>query len=114
MTMTYVLFLMLDKRNAQASQVVDYLVRDRGFSDQLHHHIRGIGDMERLISKVAVGRINPRELQQLKRSLGEVEEIKQLCCTVSDASLQRTGEQLNSCRSIYERIDREISEDPPV
>ncbi|MCR5424341.1 MAG: DNA mismatch repair protein MutS [Bacteroidales bacterium] len=95
-------------------QVVDYLVRDRGFSDQLHHHIRGIGDMERLISKVAVGRINPRELQQLKRSLGEVEEIKQLCCTVSDASLQRTGEQLNSCRSIYERIDREISEDPPV
>ncbi|MCQ2300275.1 MAG: DNA mismatch repair protein MutS [Bacteroidales bacterium] len=95
-------------------QVVDYLVRERDFSDRLMMHIRGIGDMERLISKVAVGRINPRELLQLKRSLSEVEAIKNLCSTIKNDALVHLGDQLNSCNSIRERIEREINEDAPV
>lgn len=95
-------------------QVVDFLVRERDFSDRLMMHIRGIGDMERLISKVAVGRINPRELLQLKRSLSEVEAIKNLCSNIKSEALVRLGDQLNSCNSIRERIEREINEEAPV
>lgn len=94
--------------------VVDQLVRSIDFADKMRQHIRGIGDMERLISKVAVGRINPRELLQLKRSLGEIEDIKTLCSSRQEAALSIYGEQLNSCRTIFERIDREIDENAPV
>lgn len=94
--------------------VVDQLVRSIDFADKMRQHIRGIGDMERLISKVAVGRINPRELLQLKRSLGEIEDIKALCSSRQEAALSIYGEQLNSCRTIFERIDREIDENAPV
>lgn len=95
-------------------KVVDYLVRDRDFALALNRHVKGIGDLERLISKVAVGRINPRELQQLKRSLFAIEEIKQLCSTVQDETFVRLGDQLNSCQVISSRIEREIQDDPPV
>lgn len=98
----------------QRLSVVDTLVSQPDFSNALRLHIRGIGDLERLISKVVVGRINPRELLQLKRSLGEIEEIRKLCKKTQFESMGRYGEQLNSCQSIYEKIDREISEDPPV
>lgn len=94
--------------------VVDYLVRNRDFSAQLQQQIRGVGDLERLISKVAVGRINPRELLQLKRSLIAAAEVKRLCSLSTSETLVRMGEQMASCQSIYERIDREIQEDPPV
>lgn len=94
--------------------VVDYLVRDGQVADQLRHHIRGIGDMERLISKVAVGRINPRELLQLKNSLTEVEGIKTICQGIDDEAFQRMGEQLNSCQLIRDRIAKEIAPEPPV
>ena len=98
----------------QRLSVVDQLLVNADFANQLRLHIRGIGDLERLISKVAVGRINPRELLQLKRSLIEIESIKKLCAELDNNTLQRYGEQLNSCRSIYEKIDREINDDPPV
>lgn len=98
----------------QRLAVVDLLVRNIDFADSMRQHIRGIGDMERLISKVAVGRINPRELLQLKRSLGEIEHLKTLCSTRQEAALSVYGEQLNSCHTIYEKIEREISEDAPV
>ncbi len=98
----------------QRLQVVDQMVSQGEFADALRHHIRGIGDLERLISKVAVRRINPRELLQLKRSLAEIESVKSLCSQMSSPALQRYGEQLNSCRSVYELIDRQISEDAPV
>lgn len=98
----------------QRLAVVDQLVRNNDFAEKMRQHIRGIGDMERLISKVAVGRINPRELLQLKRSLGEIENLKVLCATRNEAALAAYGEQLNDCRIIYERIEREISEDAPV
>ncbi|MBQ9586674.1 MAG: DNA mismatch repair protein MutS [Bacteroidales bacterium] len=98
----------------QRLTVVDHLVVNGDFADKLRQHIRGIGDLERLISKVAVGRINPRELVQMKRSLAEIEEIKALCDKASAPAVQRFGEQLNGCRSIYEKIDSEINDDPPV
>ncbi|MBQ0160397.1 MAG: DNA mismatch repair protein MutS [Bacteroidales bacterium] len=94
--------------------IVDLLVRNRDLSVQLMPHIRAIGDLERLISKVAVGRINPRELVQLKRSLAAVAQIQQLCRCVDDDAMKRMSEQLNPCHGIYERIDREVMPDPPV
>lgn len=98
----------------QRLQVVDRLVRDGDLVSTLCQHIRGIGDLERLISKVAVGRINPRELLQLKRSLAEIDAVKQICSGLENGALQMYGEQLNSCKSIYEKLEREISDDPPV
>lgn len=94
--------------------VVDFLVRNRDFSIRLLQQIRAIGDLERLISKVAVGRINPRELLQLKRSLAAVAQIQALCGSADDDAFRRLAGQLNPCQDIYARIDREIQEDPPV
>ncbi len=98
----------------QRLAVVDQLVRNIDFADTMRQHIRGIGDMERLISKVAVGRINPRELLQLKRSLGEIEQLKALCSSRQEAAISVYGEQLNSCRTIYEMIEHQISEEAPI
>ena len=98
----------------QRLSVVDQLVLDASFADRLRQHIRGIGDLERLMSKVAVGRINPRELLQLKRSLCEIDAIKGMCENVKSEALRHYGERLNVCRTIYEKIEHEISEDAPV
>lgn len=98
----------------QRLKVVDYLLLHRELSEQLQRHIKCIGDLERLISKVAVGRINPRELQQLNRALVSIGEIKALCQASGDEILLQLAEQLNPCTSISERIAREIAEEPPV
>ena len=73
-----------------------------------------IGDLERILSKVAVGRVSPREVVALKVALQAVEPIKQACLEADNASLNRIGEQLNVCQSIRDRIDREINNDPPL
>ena len=98
----------------QRLSVVDHLLLDGSFADDLRQHIRGIGDLERLISKVAVGRINPRELLQLKRSLLEIDAIKKLCANAKAEALQLFGERLNVCHTMAEKIDKEIREDAPV
>lgn len=98
----------------QRLTVVDQLLINGDFADSLRQHIRGIGDIERLISKAAVGRINPRELLQLKRSLGEIKSVKNLCSKMDNKALSLFGEQLNVCQSIYDKIDKEINEDAPV
>ena len=94
--------------------VVDVLVRNRELATRLLPQIQAVGDLERLISKVSVGRINPRELQQLRRSLGAIAQIQQLCQQVGDESFKRMSEQLNPCQNISERIGREIQEETPV
>lgn len=94
--------------------VVDVLVCNRELATRLLPQIQAVGDLERLISKVSVGRINPRELQQLRRSLGAIAQIQQLCQQVGDESFKRMSEQLNPCQNISERIGREIQEEPPV
>jgi DNA mismatch repair protein MutS len=78
--------------------------------EQLHL----VGDLERIISKVAVGRVSPREVVQLKIALQAIEPIKKACLEADNASLNSIGEQLNLCLSIRSRIDKEINNDPPL
>ena len=95
-------------------QVVDHTIRNVDFADRLAMHIKQVGDLERLVSKASAGRINPRELQQLGRSLKAVDAIRTLCAGTGVAAIDRTGEQLVQCAPLAERIEREICPDPPV
>ena len=94
--------------------VVEYFFRNPELRELLEQNIALIGDLERIISKVAVGRINPREVVQLKIALQAIEPIKQACLASDNISLNKIGDQLNSCRVIAEKIDLEISNDPPT
>ena len=94
--------------------VVDILVRDRELRENLQQRVRGIGDLERLISKVAVGRVTPRELQQLRRALAEVASIKQLCLASGQEPLLHFASQLNECKLIHDKIEQTIQADPPA
>ena len=94
--------------------VVDYLVRSRELMQKLQQVVRGIGDLERLTSKASVGRINPRELLQMKRSLEGIKDLKGLCAQSDDKALGLFAEQLNPCQLMVERLQREINEEAPV
>lgn len=94
--------------------IVSNLIEKVEIADNLRTAIRSIGDMERLISRVAVGKITPRELKQLQRSLTAVEEIKKACEKSELPELEKIAEQLNVCDSIRKRIDNEILDDAPV
>lgn len=95
-------------------EVVSYFKENSTVSETITTQIKQCGDMERLISKVAVGRVNPRELVQLQRSLMAVHEIKQYCEQSKQPSLVKIAEQLNPCQTIQDRIAHEINEDAPV
>ncbi len=82
--------------------------------ENLEDHLHLIGDLERLISKVAVGRINPREMVQVKNALNAILPIKQECVAASNDALNHFAEQLNPCDGIREKIRKEIIDDPPV
>lgn len=94
--------------------VVEYFIEKDEEKDELENHLRHIGDLERLISKVAVGRINPREVVQLKNALTAIEPIKKLAEQSNHPVLKRLAEQLNPCQSMRERIEREVFNDPPT
>ena len=94
--------------------VVEYFFRQPDFRNLVEEQLHRIGDLERILSKVAVGRVSPREVVALKVALQAVEPIKQACLEADNASLNRIGEQLNVCQSIRDRIDREINNDPPL
>lgn len=94
--------------------VVQHFVGDESIKEEISGLIRQIGDLERLISKVAVNRINPREVVQLKRALKAIEPLRDLCNESGCAPLIKIAEQLNPCKSISDRIDRELNNDPPV
>jgi len=94
--------------------VVQYFVENNDVKDEISGLIRHIGDLERLISKVAVSRINPREVVQLKRALRAIEPLKELCNNSGCLPLEKIAEQLNPCRTIADNIDKEINNDPPV
>lgn len=94
--------------------VVDYFFRDPDVRDRLRSLLEVIGDVERLVSKVATERISPRELLQLHAALKAVEPIRRLCLASDQPALAGIGEQLNPCQSICERIGREIREDTPI
>ncbi len=94
--------------------VVEYFFRKPDFKDFIEEKLHFIGDLERIISKAAVGRISPREMVQLKVALQAIEPIKNACLNADNDSLHRIGEQLNLCVSIRDKIAKEIAADPPL
>lgn len=95
-------------------QVVEHFLRHPELKEQLDELIGQIGDLERIISKVAVGRVSPREVVQLKVALRAIEPIRSLCQASSEPELNAIGEKLNPCIDIRERIEKEINNDPPL
>lgn len=95
-------------------EVVSYFLEKTEVAEKVLDLLHQTGDLERIISKVAVGRINPREMLQLKRALSIIEPLKEICLTSSCPTLQRIGEQLNPCVSIREKIEQTLQNDPPA
>ena len=93
--------------------VVDYLFREPDFRECINEQFHRIGDLERIISKVAVGRVSPREVVQLKNALMAIQPVKTACLYAKSDTLKRIGEQLNLCESLRDRIEKEIQPEPP-
>lgn len=93
--------------------IVEYFFKHPDFRQLIDEQLHRVGDLERIISKVAVGRVSPREVVQLKNALMAVQPIKGACQTADNDCLRRLGEQLNLCESLRNRIEKEITPDPP-
>lgn len=93
--------------------IVDYFFQKPEFRQLINEQLHRVGDLERIISKVAVGRVSPREVVQLRNALDAVRPIKEACLYAENEALKRIGEQLNLCESIKNRIEKEIQSDPP-
>jgi DNA mismatch repair protein MutS len=94
--------------------VVEYLINNQDFTCQLTDIFKPMGDMERMVSKIATGKINPREALQLATSLRATEQLKALCEKAQSPIIQDLAEKLNPCINVCKRIEKEICEDPPV
>mgnify|MGYP002607923702 FL=1 len=94
--------------------VVEYFFHEPDFKEFIEEKMHLIGDLERIVSKAAVGRISPREVVQLKVALQAIEPIRNACLNADNDSLRRIGEQLNLCLNIREKIAKEIKNDPPL
>ena len=94
--------------------IVEYFFRHPDFRELLDDALHQIGDLERIISRVAAGRVSPREVVQLKIALNAIEPVKAVCEASDNESIRRIGEQLNVCRTIRDRIAHEIKNDPPL
>lgn len=95
-------------------KVVEYLYEDSDLGETILSHLKHIGDLERLISKVAVGRITPREMNQLKKALKSTLPIKELMKSSQSDSLKKLSDQINPCEFLLEKIERELQEDAPM
>ncbi|HVI47951.1 MAG TPA: DNA mismatch repair protein MutS, partial [Chitinophaga sp.] len=93
---------------------VEYLIRETDLSKTLHHHLKLTGDLERLVSKIPLRKISPREVMQLARSLEQVQAVKTLLAGSSNNYLLRLHEKLDACTPILEKILNEVMENPPV
>ncbi len=94
--------------------VVEYFFKSPSLKDDLERHLRPVGDLERLVSKIATGRLSPREMMQLRHALYNIGPIKHLCLAADNEVLHQLGEQLNECQSIRDKIEREIEPEPPA
>ena len=94
--------------------VVEYFFKRPELKESLEKQLNLIGDLERIISKVAVGRVNPREVVQLKVALRAIEPIQQLCLLSEESGLRTIGDQLNCCELIRDKIGQQIVPDPPI
>ena len=111
----WLLFPLKDvKRIAERQDVVDYFFRHPDMREMIQEQLHRMGDLERIISKVSVGRVSPRDVVQLRVALQALEPIKTACEHAEDATLRRIGEQLNLCATIRDRIAREVQPDPPL
>lgn len=95
-------------------EAVEFLIKNPDDLQTIIHHIKQIGDLERLISKVPLGKVNPREVVQLKRALIAIQPIKELCLQSNNNGLKKIGEQLHLCQLMKEKIDTTLNEDAPV
>jgi DNA mismatch repair protein MutS len=93
---------------------VEFLIKETDLRNKLSQHIKQCGDIERLVSKIPMKKINPREVLQLARGLKQVEAIKQLCLSLSNEYLKRLGDALNPCPYIADKIFKEIVDNPPA
>ena len=110
----WVLFPLKDIKPIEERQnVVEYFFKHPDVKELLDEQLGQIGDLERIISKVPVGRVSPREVVQLKVALSAIEPIKEVCMNSGEPSLCRIGEQLNACKLIRDRIEKEIQPDSP-
>lgn len=104
-----------NKEQIQARyEVVDYFFKNRDVIAKYQDAIRQVGDLERLISKVSLARVNPRELLQVANALEQIKIIRELCKESDNASVKAFAEQLNPCESICKRIKKEIRPDAPA
>ena len=111
----WVVFPLKDEKPVnERLDVVEYFFREPDFKEFIEEKLHLIGDLERIVSKAAVGRISPREVVQLKVALQAIEPIKNACLNADNGSLRRIGEQLNICLSIREKIAKEVKNDPPL
>jgi DNA mismatch repair protein MutS len=99
---------------SERHDIVQYLFENSVARDEISGLIRQVGDLERLLSKVAVSRINPREVVQLKRALFAIEPLQEICSRSNCLPLVQLAEQLNPCKILAEKIDKELNNDPPV
>jgi len=101
---------LIDKRLS----VVEYLINNQDFTYRLTDILKQMGDLERMVSKIATGKINPREALQLATSLRAAEQLKALCEKAQSPILKEIADKLNPCVNVCKRIEKEIREDPPV
>lgn len=106
--------LKIKKSIEERHDIVEYLINTPELNEILRDNIKQIGDIERLISKVAVGRVNPREMVQVVRGLYAVEKIKEGCAISTAEPLRRIADQLNTCQLIRNKIEKELEDDPPA
>ena len=110
----WLVFPLKDKRPIEDRlDTVDYFFREPEFRQLIDEQLHRVGDLERIISKVAVGRVSPREVVQLKVALQAVQPMKSACLYAKSEVLKRVGERLSLCESLRDRIEREIQPDPP-
>ncbi len=110
----WVIFPLKDARPInERLDVVDYFFREPDFRNCLNDQFHRMGDLERIISKAAAGRVSPREVVQLKTALRAIQPVKTACLYARNDALKRIGEQMNLCESLRERIEKEIKPDPP-
>ncbi len=106
--------LKIRKTIEERHAVVGYLISNPEITEILTQNIKAIGDLERLISKVAVGRVNPRELKQVMKGLYAVEKIKESCAISQSGPLKTIADQINPCQLIRDKIENELQEEPPA
>ncbi|MCR5642285.1 MAG: DNA mismatch repair protein MutS [Prevotella sp.] len=111
----WVVFPLKDERPInERLDIVEYYYREPDFRQCVDEQLHRMGDLERIISKVAVGRVSPREVVQLKVALQALQPIKTACLYANNEALKRVGERLNLCESLRDRIAKEIENDPPL